>query len=192
MPAARANTDRVLPAAPIASSARTKSSRSQGIARTAGTRNLFHGVDQHRQPRAFAVAGSPRFGLVRPDLMTHRLVSCPSALPRSIPAPAICSRRPYPQRKSVGCDLLHKGTGPPALNLRNDPEITPTVARSAPRHRYRLHLDRHRRRGRLDCADLSPADLIRPEIAARAARCPLRVCVPLPPKGSHRTTTFAP
>jgi hypothetical protein len=89
------------------------------------------------------------------------------------PSPVPCVRKPrcyqlrgsrpvpddHAVKKSARCDLLHKRPGRLALNLRNGRENTPIV-RSAERHRHRLRLDRHRRRGRPDRADLSPFDLI--------------------------------
>lgn len=55
------------------------------------------------------------------------------------------------------------------LNVRNDPENLPTIARSEPRHRHRLCLDRSRRRRSPDRADLSRSDLTGQRTAGLAA-----------------------
>ena len=73
------------------------------------------------------------------------------------------------KRKSPRCDLLHKGPGRLALNLRNGPENLPTLVRSKSRRPHRLRLDRHRRRRGPVRADLSHSDLISGEGAARNA-----------------------
>lgn len=81
-----------------------------------------------------------------------------------------------PKRKSPRCDLLHKGPGRLALNLRNGPENLPTLVRSESRRPHRLRLDRHRRRRGPVRADLSHSDLISGEGAARDARLPWDEC----------------
>jgi hypothetical protein len=156
---------------------------------------LLHGVDQHRQPSAFAIAGSPS-----PDLLSHcdfpfgSFLGCfPSANPADTNSGARnLFRRPYRKRKSGRCDLLHRELGPPALNPPNDAEITATFVRSSPRPPHRLCADCHRRWGCCDRADLSPADLI---LAWRLRLCaayrPFGYECPRPAKGSGREPTFA-
>ena len=74
------------------------------------------------------------------------------------------------QKKSPGCDLLHKRLGRLALILRNGPENLTIIAGSESRHPYRLRLDRHQRRRGPVRADLSHSDLINAERPARDAR----------------------
>lgn len=115
------------------------------------SRNLFHGVDQHRQPKLFVALRSPS-----PELLAHRLSLPDRYQPECrLPVPST-----MPQRKSARCDLLHKKPQPPVVNLRHGPENSPNFIRSAARHPNRLRLDSYRRRLRADSADLSHPDLI--------------------------------
>ena len=123
--------------------------------------NLFHGVDQHRQPRR-SLSRLAKFWNVLS--LTADASPVPVTVDHAVTNPG--RRKPVPTmslppRKSAGCDLLHRRPGRLALNLRNGPENLPTFVRSAARPRDRLRPDRHRRRRRPDRADLSDPDLIK-------------------------------
>lgn len=121
-------------------------------------RNLFHGIDQRRQPSLLAVCRSPSLKLLLAHWLFPAPVPSPSRLP-ILPSPTR-SRRLWLKRKLTGCDLLHIRLGRAVLNVRNGPENLPIIVRSAGRHRYRLRPDCQRRWRSPGRADLSPPDLI--------------------------------
>jgi hypothetical protein len=92
-----------------------------------------------------------------------RVLAKPTVINADIANPFLTT---MPQRKSPRCDLLHKGLGWLALNLRNGPENLTIVARSESRPPHRLRFDRHWRRSGPVRADLSHSDLIDAERAA--------------------------
>jgi hypothetical protein len=70
------------------------------------TGNPFHGSDQRREPRHFAVFGAP---LLR--LLDHRLYFALTSPPNPLPVPTRPpkTRSPsMPEKNSGECDLLHK------------------------------------------------------------------------------------
>jgi len=116
-------------------------------------RQFFHGVDQHRQPRHLAFSGTPMLGLLSHCLSRLKPVS--PKPPPDLPTRPSQTRSPRLREKRSGkCDLVHKSSGFPDLNRRNDPKSTPTFVRAADRRPHRLCADRYQRRGRPDRADL--------------------------------------
>ncbi len=151
-------------------------------------RKLFHRIDQLRQPQILA-ARLPSLpgGVSLPcglslscspglKLLAHEL--CPCQINHFLtPLTPTRSRTTMPQRKSPGCDLVHKGPGRLALKLRNGPENLTIAARSESRRPHRLRLDPHRRRCGPVGADLSHSDLIDAKRASRYTRPVRDKCV---------------
>src|SRR3984957_12314270 len=152
-----------MPVAQAAPAGQLGSRNRKGLRGTRGERSL----PWCRPASTATVSRRRRFAMVE--------VADPSpVLAQTAPLPirksATRSPTTLPQRKTAGCDLLHRGPGRIALNLQNGPENPPNATVRAPiRDPYRPGLDRHRGRSIPGRADLPHSDLISAETTARNA-----------------------